>query len=385
MQISSPIAALSDDMKAWRRQIHSRPEIAFQETGTAAFVADLLRSFGIQTHAGIGRTGVVGVIDGNGEPGPTIALRADMDALPIQEEGRPFYRSVHRGLFHGCGHDGHTAILLGAAKLLAGHRQFKGRVVLVFQPAEEIVKGSQAMLDDQLLERFPFDEIYGLHNHPQLQPGKIGVRVGSQLAAVDFFSIEIRGTGSHGGTPHRSVDPIAIGALLVTALQTVVSRSIDPLDSAALSICQFVAGATANVIPDRASLQGTTRALSPTARECLHRRLREICDGVALAHGCAIALDISHGTPPTINADAPARCVMQAAGAVVGAANVLTDVEPLMAGDDVARFLEARPGCYFFLGQGGHMCHHPEYDFNDDVAPIGVAIFDEVVRLRLGV
>jgi amidohydrolase len=385
MQPFPMLATLADEMKAWRRQIHSCPEIAFEEVNTAELVAGALRSFGIEPHTGIGRTGVVGVIEGECGEGPTIALRADMDALPIQEEGRPFYRSVHHGVFHGCGHDGHTAILLGTAKLLASHRKFRGRVVLVFQPAEELVRGSQAMLDDRLLERFPFDELYGLHNHPQLPPGKIGVRAGAQLAAVDYFKVDISGVGTHGGLPHHGVDPIIIGAELVSAFQTVVSRSINPLESAVISVCQFSAGSTANVIPDHVFMQGTTRALSIQVRERVHKRMREICDGLALAHGCAIVLDISHGTPPTVNASAPTLCVKQAARAVVGAANLEDAVEPLMAGDDVARFLQARPGCYFFLGQGGRMCHHPEYDFNDDVAPIGVAMFDEIVRLRLGV
>lgn len=384
MAIRPEIHALSAEMQCWRRHIHSRPEIAFQEHDTAAFVAKQLRAWDIETHTGIGRTGVVGVIHGALGDGPSIAFRADMDALPIAEEGHPPYRSQHPGVFHGCGHDGHTAILLGTARLLSGNRQFRGKVVLIFQPAEEIIQGSLAMLEDGLLQRFPFDEVYALHNHPTLPAGSIGVRTGAQLASVDFFTIQITGVGSHGGMPHLSVDPIAIGATLVGALQGIVSRTVDPLESAVISVCQFQAGETANVIPEVALLQGTVRTLSVDVREHVVERLDALCQGLAQANRCRIELSLSSSTPPVVNSPEPTEHVKAAAKALVGEQNLTVDVPPIMAGDDVAVFLQKRPGCHFLLGQGGHMCHHPQYDFNDEVAPIGVAMFEEIVRRRLG-
>lgn len=383
MAIAPEIQSLADDMRAWRQQIHSQPEIAFNEHQTAHFVATLLRSWGIETHTGIGQTGVVGVIHGALGPGPSIAFRADMDALPIVEEGQPAYRSQHHGVFHGCGHDGHTSILLGTACLLARQRQFRGQVVLIFQPAEEIIQGSLAMLEDGLLQRFPFDEVYSLHNHPTLAAGTIGVRVGAQLASVDFFSIRITGVGSHGGMPHLSVDPIVIGAALVGALQGIVSRTIDPLENAVISVCRFQAGETNNVIPEFAVLDGTIRTLSTAVRQQVVERMGQVCQGLALAHGCQIDMSLANSTPPVVNSPQPTRYVVQAAQQVVGPENLIENVAPIMAGDDVSVFLQARPGCHFLLGQDGPMCHHPHYDFNDDVAGIGVAMFEQLVRLRL--
>ncbi|MGU3780587.1 amidohydrolase [Burkholderia metallica] len=382
MTISADIRALAPDMRAWRHTIHSKPEVAFQERGTAEFVASLLRAFGIDVHTGIGQTGVVGVIRGQLGDGPTIALRADMDALPMQEQGRPVYRSVFEGVFHGCGHDGHVSILLGTARYLSANRMFGGTVLLIFQPAEEVVRGSRAMLDDGLLERFPFDEIYSLHNDPMLPPGKIGVRAGAQQASADRFTIRVHGVGTHAGMPHLGVDPVSIGASLVTALQTIVSRTVNPLESAVLTVARFHAGDAANVIPHEAVLDGTVRAFSAASRELVIRRMREICRGLAVANGTRIDVEFVHGTPAIVNSDGPVRHVVSAARTVVGPHNVVEDMAPLMAGDDVANFLQMRPGCHFMLGQGGRICHHPEYDFNDDVAPIGVAMFVEILRSR---
>ncbi|KAB0495371.1 amidohydrolase [Pseudomonas vancouverensis] len=383
MPISSKVKTLASEMRAWRHTIHSKPEVAFQEHGTAGFVAELLHGFGVEVHTGIGQTGVVGIINGRLGDGPSIALRADMDALPMVEQGHPVYRSVHEGVFHGCGHDGHVCILLGAASYLAANPMFRGKVVLIFQPAEEIVCGSQAMLDDGLLERFPFDELYSLHNDPMLAPQKIGVRAGAQQASSDFFTIRIDGVGTHAGMPHLGVDPIAIGALLVGALQTIVSRSVNPLDSVVISVACFHAGEAPNVIPHQAVLEGTIRALSSASQALAIQRMREICKGFEQANGTQITLELTHGVPPIMNSDQPVQCVVSAAREVVGKENVIEGITPLMACDDVANFLKVRPGCHFLLGQGGRMCHHPEYDFNDDVAPVGVAMFLEIVRSRL--
>lgn len=384
MPISPEIQALASDMRLWRQQIHSQPETAFQEHKTANFVVELLRSWDIEVHTGIGQTGVVGVIHGSLGSGPTIAFRADMDALPIVEEGQPSYRSVHHGVFHGCGHDGHTAILLGTARLLAERRDFSGTVVLIFQPAEEIIQGSRAMLDDGLLQRFPFEEIYALHNHPALAAGTVGVRRGAALASVDFFSIRIIGVGSHGGMPHLSVDPIMIGSSLVAALQSIVSRNVNPIENAVISVCSFQSGETNNVIPEFAVLDGTMRTLSVAVRKQVVERMREVCQGLALAHQCQIEMTLANNTPPTVNSPEQTQHVIRAAKLVVGADKLQENVAPIMAGDDCAVFLQERPGCYFLLGQDGPMCHHPHYDFNDDVASIGVAMFRQLVDLRLG-
>lgn len=384
MAICPEIQALATDMRVWRQQIHSQPEIAFKEHKTANFVAEHLRSWDIETHTGIGQTGVIGVIHGSLGPGPSIAFRADMDALPIVEEGQPSYRSQHHGIFHGCGHDGHTAILLGTARLLAQKRNFSGKVVLIFQPAEEIIQGSRAMLEDDLLQRFPFDEVYSLHNHPSLAAGTIGVRTGALMASVDFFSIRVTGVGSHGGMPHLSVDPIVIGSSLVTALQSIVSRNVDPIENAVISVCRFQAGETNNVIPEFAQLNGTVRTLSIPVRQQVIDRMREVCQGLALSHHCQIDMTLSNNTPPVVNSPEHTQHVIRAAKSVVGAHNLIDNVAPIMAGDDVAVFLQERPGCHFLLGQDGPMCHHPHYDFNDEVASIGVAMFEQLVRLRLG-
>ena len=383
MTISMDIQALARDMSTWRHMIHSKPEIAFQERGTAEFIASRLRDFGIEVHTGIGKTGVVGVIRGRLGNGPTIAFRADMDALPMTERGTPVYRSVFEGVFHGCGHDGHVSILLGTARYLSMNRTFRGTVLLIFQPAEEVVRGSRAMLDDGLLERFPFDEIYSLHNDPTLPPGKIGVRAGAQQASADRFTIRIEGVGTHAGMPHLGVDPISIGASLVAALQTIVSRTVNPMESVVLTVARFHAGDAVNVIPHEAVLDGTIRAFSATARERVMQRMRTICRGLAVANDTQIDVEFQSGTPAIVNAEAAVRHVVSAAREVVGERNVVENMEPLMAGDDVANFLQLRPGCHFMLGQGGVICHHPEYDFNDDVAPIGVAMFVKILRSRL--
>lgn len=372
-----------EDMTAWRRMFHRNPELGFQEHETAAFVASQLQSWGIETHTGIGGTGVVGVIHGELGDGPSIGLRADMDALPMHEETGAPHASGKDNVFHGCGHDGHTTILLGAARYFAGHRRFHGTLNLIFQPAEEALLGGIAMMDDGLFERFPCEELYGLHNHPPLEPGKVGVRYGATLAACDLFRITIDGVGGHAASPHRTIDPIVVGSALVQAIQTIASRSIDPLETAVISVCQFHAGSAINVIPGTASMEGTVRTLSRTAQDTAIRRLRELCEGAEKQYGCRIAFEHLQTSPPTVNADGPVDTVIRAALAVVGEENLVRNIPPLMAAEDFAYMLERRPGAYFFLGQGGHMCHHPKFDFNDAVLPVGMRMFIQVVHEKL--
>lgn len=384
MQINVEWNALAESMRTWRRNIHQHPELGFHEHRTAAMVASLLNSWDIEVQTGVGGTGVVGTIRGAQGTGLSIGLRADMDALPMQEKGTVAHRSTHDNVFHGCGHDGHTAILLGVAKQLAENRAFRGTVHLIFQPAEETLRGGSEMIRDGLFDRFHCDEIYALHNNNALPAGKVGVRVGAILSACDLFRIRIQGVGSHAAIPHRSVDPVMIGAALVQSIQSIVSRNIDPLDTAVVSVCKFVAGTAINVIPDTALLEGTVRTLSVAAQELTLTRLRKICDGASRMYGCTVEFDHLQSSPPTVNTPEQTEVVRAAAECVLGADNVIADVTPLMASEDFAFMLQQRPGSYFFLGHDGLTCHHPEFDFDDDTAPAGAAVFLEIVRSRLG-
>ncbi|OAJ55537.1 hypothetical protein A6V36_34925 [Paraburkholderia ginsengiterrae] len=371
------------ELVALRRDIHANPETAFDETRTSELVAAKLRAWDIETHTGIGSTGVVGVIHGRLGPGRSIALRADMDALPMQEEGMPLHRSLRNGVFHGCGHDGHTAMLLGAARHFSKHREFHGTLVLVFQPAEETGGGANAMLADGLETRFPFDEIYAMHNAPHFSPGTFGVRDGAMLASCDELRIEVTGVGGHGSSPEKTIDPIAAAAQLICALQTVVSRSVDPSAMAVLSIGSIHAGTTSNVIPAHASLTGTLRTFDESIRSLAKSRIETICAGVAKATGCAISIEFYGSSPATINHREQAEAAARAAQTVFGAANVLREFAPLNGSEDFSEFLLRRPGAYVLLGQGGVYCHHPEFDFNDDVLPLGVRFFVALAEQRL--
>ncbi|CAE6721298.1 Hippurate hydrolase [Paraburkholderia nemoris] len=384
MQNDAELNALGEQMRAWRRDIHQHPELGFQEHRTAGLVAKLLTDWAIDVHTGIGGTGVVGTIRGTGGPGPSLGLRADMDALPMTEKGSVEHRSTHDNIFHGCGHDGHTAILLGVAKHLASHRTFCGTVHLIFQPAEETLRGGSEMIRDGLFERFPCDEIYALHNNNALPAGKIGVRAGAILSACDLFRISIKGIGSHAAMPHKSIDPLIVGTTVVQSIQSIVSRNIDPLDTAVVSVCKFIAGTAINVIADTAVLEGTVRTLSVAAQELTLARLRDICEGAAKMYGCEVRFEHLQSSPPTVNTVDETEFVRRAAVRVLGAENVIVDVAPLMASEDFAFMLQQRPGSYFFLGHGGLTCHHPEFDFDDDTLPTGAAVFIEIVRQRLG-
>lgn len=371
------------ELIALRRDIHANPEVAFDETRTSELVAAKLRAWDIETHTGIGKTGVVGVIRGRlAGPGKSIALRADMDALPMQEEGLPLHRSMRNGVFHGCGHDGHTAMLLGAARHFSSNRDFSGTLVLVFQPAEETGGGANAMLADGLETRFPFDEIYAMHNAPHFAPGTFGVRDGAMLASCDELQIDVTGVGGHGSSPEKTIDPIAASAQLICALQTIVSRSVDPSAMAVLSVGSIHAGTTSNVIPARAVLTGTLRTFDETVRSLVKSRIRTICAGVALATGTTIGVEFYASSPATINHREQAEAAARAAVDVFGEANVLRDFAPLNGSEDFSEFLLRRPGAYVLLGQGGVYCHHPEFDFNDNVLPLGVRFFVALAYAR---
>ena len=371
------MAQLAAEMTQWRRTLHTHPELGFQEYKTAAFVAEKLRAWGIETHTGIGGTGVVGVIQGNQGAGGCLGLRADMDALPMQEDTGADYQSATPGVFHGCGHDGHTTVMLGTAYALSRNPAFQGTVNLIFQPAEETLLGGLAMMDEGLFERFPCDEIYGLHNHPPMPSGQVGVRVGALLSACDLFRISIKGIGGHAASPHRARDPIVIGSALVTAIQTIASRSIDPLQTAVVSVCQFNAGTAPNIIAS------TVRTLDRQVQADVLRRLREVCVGVGATYDCEIEFEHLQTSPPTLNKAGPVQTVIAAAREVVGEANLDPDVPPLMASEDFAYMLERVPGAYFFLGNGGAMCHNTKFDFNDASLHVGVRMLVEIVRQKL--
>ncbi|CAG4889972.1 amidohydrolase [Paraburkholderia saeva] len=372
-----------DELVALRRDIHANPEIAFDEHRTSELVAARLIAWDIETYTGIGGTGVVGVVRGRRGAGRTIALRADMDALPMEEEGRPLHRSMRHGVFHGCGHDGHTAMLLGAARHFSRNRDFTGTVVLVFQPAEETGSGANAMLADGLEERFGYDEIYAMHNAPHFPPGTFGVRDGAMLASCDEIAISIGGVGGHGSSPEKTRDPVMAAAQLVCALQTVVSRSTDPGAMAVVSIGSIHAGSAPNVIPSHAALTGTLRTFDENVRALVKARIRTICEGMAIATECTISVDFLNSSPATVNHREQAEAAATVAAGVFGADNVLRDFAPLNGSEDFSEFLLRRPGAYVLLGQGGVYCHHPEFDFNDDVLPLGVRFFVAMTHARL--
>jgi hippurate hydrolase len=379
-------------LQAIRRDLHAHPELAFFETRTADVVACELAALGIEAHRGLAKTGVVGALRA-GRSARAIGLRADMDALPMNEANSFAHRSVFEGRMHACGHDGHTTMLLGAARLLAASRDFDGTVYLIFQPAEESSGGAQAMIEDGLFERFPMEAIYGMHNWPGLPVGDFAVHTGPVMAGTDRFDICIRGVGGHAAMPHLTVDPLHAGAALVQAVQSVVSRSLDPFDTAVVAITCFHAGEAYNVLPGQAELSGTLRSFSEGVRQKALTRLKELCTGLSAAFGVEINFS-AHGNsyPPTINAAAQATRCRQAAAAVVGHERVRTDERPSMCAEDFAFYLRHKPGAYVWIGSdppgsGRGGCaglHNPAYDFNDDILPIGAAYWAELVRHVLG-
>jgi amidohydrolase len=378
------IVAFEDDLKAIRHDLHAHPEIGFEEERTSAIVAEKLASFGIEVHRGIGKTGVVGILRGEGGSGRRIGLRADMDALPIVETTNLPYRSQNPGVFHGCGHDGHTTMLLGAARYLAAKRDFPGTAVFVFQPAEEGLGGARAMIADGLFDRFPVDEIYGLHNAPYLEAGQIAVFPGPAMAAADFFDIRITGAGSHAAMPQVSRDPVVAASALVQALQSIVSRNASPLKSAVLSITQIHAGSAYNVIPEEVTLTGTMRAFDPEIMELMRERLRAVADGVAKAFAVEIAVDLRSIFDVLINHEEQAAHFAEAAREIVGAEGLLTDPRPMMGSEDFADMLRKAPGCYAWVGQAGDVpLHNPAYILDDGILPVGASLLARIVERRL--
>ena len=390
MPIVNRVADLQPDIQAWRRDIHEHPELLYDVHRTAAFVAERLREFGCDEVAtGLGRTGVVGVIRGRKPAGNgdirVIGLRADMDALPIEEATELPYASKTPGKMHACGHDGHTAMLLGAARYLSETRNFAGDAVVIFQPAEEGGAGAAAMIKDGLLDRFAIDQVYGMHNGPGIPVGSFAIRPGPIMASTDSVDIRIEGRGGHAARPHISIDSVLVGAQLITALQSIVSRSVDPLESAVVSMCEFHAGNARNVIPQTAVLKGTVRTLTPEVRALVEKRVREVVDGVARMTGARIDLTYEHGYPVVVNHAAQTDVAIKVAKEVAGDANI-REMPPLMGGEDFAYMLEQRPGAFIFCGNGDSAgLHHPAYDFNDEAIVFGTSYWIKLVENTLAV
>jgi len=388
MPIVNRVADLQPDIQAWRRDIHQHPELLYDVHRTAAFVAERLREFGCDEVAtGLGRTGVVGVIKGRKPAGKgdvrVIGLRADMDALPIEEETDLPYASRNPGLMHACGHDGHTAMLLGAARYLAETRNFAGDAVVIFQPAEEGGAGAAAMIKDGLMDRFGIDQVYGMHNGPGIPVGSFAIRQGPIMAATDSIDIKIEGLGGHAARPHKCIDSVLVGAQLITALQSIVSRTVDPLDSAVISMCEFHAGHARNVTPQTAELKGTVRTLTEEVRALVEKRVREVVAGVAQITGAKIDMVYERGYPVTVNHASQTETATQVAKEIAGDGNVHESL-PMMGAEDFSYMLEARPGAFIFCGNGDSAgLHHPAYNFNDEAIVYGTSYWIKLVENTL--
>ncbi|PGH57532.1 peptidase M20 [Azospirillum palustre] len=367
---------LTADMTDWRRDLHAHPETAFEEQRTSDFVAEKLTSFGLEVHRGLAKTGLVGILR-NGE-GPMVGFRADMDALHIHEETNLPHSSRNPGRMHACGHDGHTAMLLGAARYLTEHTElFRGTIVFIFQPAEENEGGGRVMVEEGLFDRFPVEKVFGMHNWPGLEVGRIALRPGPLMAAYDIFELTLTGKGTHAGMPHMGTDTIMVGSQIVSALQTIASRSVHPIDSAVVSVTQFHAGDTWNVLPGTAVLRGTVRTFRPEVQDLVQRRMGEVATAIAAGFGVEASLRYERRYPPTTNSAAETELARRAAARVVGEEALDLDPMPSMGAEDFSFMLQKRPGCYVWVGAGpsdqGRNLHSPHYDFNDAVLPIGAS------------
>ena len=384
MPIINRVADLADEVTEWRRDMHTHPELLFDVHRTAALVADKLRAFGCdEVVTGLGRTGVVGVIKGRrGSGGKVIGLRADMDALPIEEATNAAYRSQTPGKMHACGHDGHTAMLLGAAKYLAETRNFDGTAVMIFQPAEEGGGGGAEMVKDGLMTRFGVQEVYGLHNWPGMPVGAFAIRKGPTMAAADRFTVTVEGRGGHAAHPNKNIDTLLVASQIVVALQSIVSRNVDPLEAAVVSVCSFKSGDTYNVIPQTAPLLGTVRTLIPEVQDLVERRISEVTTSIAAAFGAKAEVDYVRGYPVTFNHDEQTDFMARVAGEV--GIGIKTDIAPQMGAEDFSYMLQERPGAYIFLGNGDSaQCHHPAYDFDDGAIPYGVSLWAKIIEERM--
>ncbi len=390
MPIVDRIAQMHAELTGWRRDIHAHPELGFEEARTADLVAEKLAAFGCEVHRGLGKTGVVGTLRaGSGAPSlsRTLGLRADMDALPIEEAGTGAHRSRHPGKMHACGHDGHTTMLLGAARYLAETRNFEGTVHFIFQPAEEGLGGARAMVEDGLFEKFPCAAIFGMHNRPGMPVGQFAVRSGPMMAAGAFFDISVTGKGAHGARPESGIDPVMVAAHIAIALQTIVSRNAPPVETAVVSVTKIHAGDAYNVIPQTAQLAGTVRAFSREVMALVEASMKRIAKGVAEAFGATAEVDFRFLFPPTVNDAREAEFAASICNEVVGADKVNRNPALLMGSEDFSLMLEKVPGCYINIGNGvgesGCEVHNPSYDFNDAALPLGVSFFARLVETRL--
>jgi amidohydrolase len=384
MPIVNRIADLHGEITAWRRDMHAHPELLYDVQQTAASVADKLKSFGCDAVVpGIGRTGVVGVIKGRKVGNKVVGMRADMDALPLEEETGLPYKSTVPGKMHACGHDGHTAMLLGAAKYLAETRNFAGTAVVIFQPAEEGGAGGEAMVKDGLMTRFGIQEVYGMHNYPGLPVGEFAIRPGAIMASADHIAIDLEGKGGHAARPHTAVDTILVGCQIINQLQSIVARNVDPLEAAVVSVCMFQAGFTDNVIPQHAKLRGTARALKPEVGELLRKRINDIVEGTARLYGATAKLTYTNGYPVVVNHERETEFAASVAREIAGKDKV-NDCPPRMAAEDFAFMLNERPGAFIFVGNGDSAgLHHPAYDFNDEVIPVGTSYWVRLAETAL--
>ncbi len=377
---------ITNDMRTWRHDIHKHPELGFNEIRTADKVAEILQGLGIETHTGIGKTGVVGVLK-KGTSDRAIGLRADMDALPIREMGDPVYKSINDGVFHGCGHDGHTSTLLGAAKELAGNVDFDGTIYFIFQPSEENGRGALAMMEDGLFDRFPMSAIYGLHNMPGIQQGQFAVRSGQMMTSEDNFQVDIIGKGGHASMPHMTRDPMVVGAEIVTALQSIVSRSLGPNEWGVVSVTEFITDGARNIIPSNVTIKGDVRALDSAVQEKIERRMREIVDGICKGHCVTGTVDYSHEFIVLENSQAETKMAVAAANMTVGGNMVDPSCATCTCSEDFAQFLRQVPGCFILLGAGdgdnSPPLHNPHYDFNDELLEIGSEYWVNLIKSQL--
>ena len=388
MAIYTRISEFHDDMTRIRRDIHSHPETAFEEERTAKVVADELESYGVEVHKGLAKTGVVGTLK-VGTGSKKIGLRADMDALDLHELNEFDHKSRNEGKMHGCGHDGHTTMLLGAARYLAETKNFDGTVHFIFQPAEENVAGARVMVEDGLFEKFNCEAVYGMHNSPGLPVGQFLVNPGPMCASADFFEVKITGVGAHGAFPHQGNDPVVVAAHMITSFQSIAARRTDPLDSAVISVTQVHAGHTTNVIPEEAILSGTTRALKVEIQDLIEREMRQIAEGIGQTFGAQIEFSYDRRYLPTVNTVEETDFAAQAAAEIVGEMQILRDEPPVMGAEDFSWMLAERPGCYIRIGNGveggpgGCHVHNPNYDFNDEILTIGASYWSKLVEMQL--